>query len=117
MLNFARFDLENLGEPELSRPEADRLVEGDPVHRTWNLETAQGDKIFSGVWEATPGKWRVVYEEWEFCSFLSGVSILHEEGQEPVRLAAGDSFVLRPGFKGIWEVVETTRKLYVIVLP
>ena len=29
---------------------------------------------------------------------------------------AGDSFVLRPGFKGSWEVLETTRKEYVIRL-
>jgi len=27
---------------------------------------------------------------------------------------AGDSFVLRPGFRGTWEVVETTRKDFVI---
>jgi uncharacterized protein len=30
---------------------------------------------------------------------------------------AGDSFVIRPGFRGVWEVIETTRKDYVIVLP
>ncbi|MBB4525923.1 UNVERIFIED_ORG: putative cupin superfamily protein, partial [Rhizobium sophorae] len=27
---------------------------------------------------------------------------------------AGDRMILRPGFKGTWEVVETTRKDYVI---
>jgi len=32
-------------------------------------------------------------------------------------LRAGDSFVLRPGFKGSWEVLETTRKQYVILMP
>jgi uncharacterized cupin superfamily protein len=29
-------------------------------------------------------------------------------------LRAGDRAVIRPGFKGTWEVVETTRKDYVI---
>ena len=32
----------------------------------------------------------------------------------PVEVGPGDGFVLRPGFKGTWEVVETTRKEYVI---
>jgi uncharacterized protein len=33
-----------------------------------------------------------------------------------MKLRAGDTFILRPGFKGSWEVVETTRKAYVIRL-
>lgn len=111
-----RFDPDHLGEPEETAPLAERLVSGDPRHRTWNLETLPDGALFAGIWESTPGAWRVDYEEWEFCSILEGVSILREDGEEPVRLAAGDSFVLRPGFKGIWEVVETTRKLYVIRL-
>jgi hypothetical protein len=32
-----------------------------------------------------------------------------------VHLRAGDRMILRPGFKGTWEVIETTRKDYVIV--
>ena len=41
-------------------------------------------------------------------------AIVTEEGGEPVHLKAGDRMILRPGFKGTWEVVETTRKDYVI---
>ena len=37
-----------------------------------------------------------------------------EDGGEAVHLRAGDSYILRPGFKGTWEVLETTRKDYVI---
>ncbi|MCK0196705.1 cupin domain-containing protein [Ancylobacter sp. 6x-1] len=110
------YDLGKLGVPEESAPDADRVIAGNPRHLTWNLETTPDEKVFSGVWESSPGMWRVEYEEWEFCSFLSGVSVLHEEGKLPVRLEAGDSFVIRPGFRGVWEVVETTRKLYVIRL-
>lgn len=113
---FLPFDLERFGEPEETVPPADRIVAGDPRHLTWNFETLPDNALFAGVWESSPGAWRVDYEEWEFCTLLSGVSILHEDGREPVRLKAGDSFVLRPGYKGVWEVVETTRKLYVIRL-
>jgi uncharacterized cupin superfamily protein len=39
--------------------------------------------------------------------------ITAEDGTE-YPLQAGDSFILRPGFRGTWEVIETTRKDYVI---
>lgn len=110
------FDLADLGEPEETVPLPERIVSGDPRHLTWNLEALPDNALFAGIWESSPGAWRVDYEEWEFCSFTQGVSILHEDGKEPITLKAGDSFVIRPGFKGIWEVVETTRKLYVIRL-
>ncbi len=98
--------------PEISRPDPARVIEGDPVHRTWNIEE-QGD-LFCGIWESTPGKWRIAYDEWEYCRILSGVSVIAEDGGAVLRVQAGDSFVIRPGFAGTWEVIETTRKDYVI---
>jgi uncharacterized cupin superfamily protein len=47
---------------------------------------------------------------------LSGHSIVTPEGAPSVHLRAGDTMVLEPGFRGTWEVVETTRKTYVIRL-
>jgi uncharacterized protein len=102
-------------EPEEGAPAADRLISGEPRFRTWNVEEAEGG-VYAGLWEATPGKWRIDYDEWEFCHILYGVSVVTEDGGEARRVTAGDSFVLRPGFKGSWEVVETTRKEYVIRL-
>lgn len=102
-------------DPEPGAPGADRLISGDPKFRTWNVEEREGG-LYAGIWEATPGKWRVQYDEWEFCHILSGVSVLTEDGGEARTLKGGDSFVLRPGFKGSWEVLETTRKEYVIKL-
>jgi uncharacterized protein len=100
-------------EPELGAPAAGRLVSGDPKFLTWNVEAAEGG-LYAGIWEATPGKWRIEYDEWEFCHILSGISVISEDGGEARTVRAGDSFVLRPGFKGSWEVVETTRKEYVV---
>jgi uncharacterized cupin superfamily protein len=102
------------GEPETGRPDPSRLISGDPVHTTWNAEDHDG--LYAGVWQSTPGAWRVVYDEWEFCHILAGHSILTEDGGAPRHLRAGDAFVIRPGFTGVWEVVETTRKEYVIRL-
>jgi uncharacterized protein len=102
------------GEPEADAPAADRILSGAPAFRTWNAEERDG--LYAGIWEATPGKWRISYDEWEFCHILSGVSVITEDGGEARTVRAGDSFILRPGFKGSWEVVETTRKEYVIRL-
>jgi uncharacterized cupin superfamily protein len=113
---FLTFDITGVT-PEHETPAAEKIVSGEPRFTTWNLEEAEGGTLFAGVWEATPGKWSIAYDEWEYCTILSGVSRITEDGGDTVTVSAGDSFVLRPGFKGTWEVIETTRKQYVIKLP
>ena len=51
----------------------------------------------------------------EFCHILQGVVEIIEDGRSPVTYRAGDSFVMKPGFVGIWWTVETVRKIYVTV--
>jgi hypothetical protein len=101
-------------EPETERPDPEKVLSGDPVFKTWNIEERDG--LYCGIWESTPGKWRIRYEEWEYCRILSGVSILTATDGTPRKVVAGDSFIIRPGFEGTWEVIETTRKDYVIRL-
>ncbi|MBU9698209.1 cupin domain-containing protein [Rhodobacteraceae bacterium HSP-20] len=98
--------------PETTRPDPDRVIAGDPVHTTWNIEDRDG--LFCGLWQSTPGKWRVSYSEWEYVHILSGHSILTDAAGRETHLKAGDSYIIRPGFTGTWEVVETTLKDYVI---
>ena len=102
------------GPGETERPDPAKVLSGDPVFTTWNLEERDG--LYCGVWRATPGKWRVAYTEWEYFRMLSGRSVLTPDGGAPVTLQAGDSYILRPGFAGTWEVTETTTKEYVIRL-
>lgn len=99
--------------PEAGRPAADRLIAGDPQFLTWNIEEA-GDGLYAGIWQSSPGKWRIVYDEWEYFHILEGYSIVTADGEAPIHLRAGDRLVLRPGFIGTWEVIETTRKDYVV---
>jgi uncharacterized cupin superfamily protein len=40
---------------------------------------------------------------------------LTEEGRQPVTYRKGDSFVMKPGYRGDWKTIETVRKIYVIV--
>jgi len=113
MTHFARLTRDGLV-PETSRPDPARVLRGDPVHTAWPLEDRDG--LSCGLWQSTPGAWRVSYSEWEYCHILSGLSVLTEDGKDPVTLRAGDSIVIRPGFSGIWDVVETTLKDCVICL-
>lgn len=99
---------------EVERPSADKLISGDPEFTTWNIEDVDG--LYCGTWRSTPGKWKIQYDEWEYCHILEGHSIISEDGGDTSEVRAGDSFVIRPGFSGTWEVVETTTKEYVIRL-
>jgi uncharacterized cupin superfamily protein len=115
MTSFVSIDTNGI-EPEKGAPAPDRVMAGQPTFRTWNAEETS-DGVYAGIWEATPGKWRIIYDEWEFCHILSGLSVITEDDGEARTVKPGDSFVLKPGFKGTWEVLETTRKEYVIHLP
>ncbi|WP_330647190.1 cupin domain-containing protein [Thioclava sp. FTW29] len=98
----------------------ERLIEGQPQYKTWELdaalaEAAKWGKIRTGIWEATPGKTvSMKGDTFEFCHILSGRCLISEEGGASHEFAAGDSFILKPGFVGTWQTLETLRKIFVI---
>lgn len=97
---------------EITRPDPERILAGDPVHTTWNIEDRDG--LYCGIWQSTPGKWRVSYSEWEYVFIHAGLSVLTGADGHSVTLRAGDRYIIRPGFEGTWECLETTIKDYVI---
>ncbi|MCB4322001.1 cupin domain-containing protein [Alcaligenes sp. 13f] len=99
--------------PDISTVDQADLISGTPEFRLWELECA-GEGMSAGVWESTPGKWRFSNQHWEYFHVRSGVSIVTEAGGQARTVRAGDSVILRAGFQGTWEVVETTRKEYVV---
>ena len=87
-----------------------RTVDGGP----WR--EARGGEVNTGIWQATPGTYRSIKGElFEFCHILEGVVELTEENGETRTFRKGDSFLMKPGFKGIWKTIETVRKIYVTV--
>lgn len=104
--------------PRENVPAPDRLISGNPQLKTWAQDEAHGALVHTGVWEATPGVTHSIKgTTFEFCHILSGVVELTPEGGEPVTYKAGDSFVMKPGFVGVWKTIETVRKIYVTVTP
>lgn len=108
--------------PQVAQARPDRLIAGTPEFRTWAQDTAR-ENVRTGVWQATPGETRSIKgetrlikgETLEVCHILSGVVENTPEGGTPVHYGAGDCFVLKPGFVGVWKTIETVRKIYVIV--
>lgn len=108
---FRQFDIAGIV-PEPDAPDPAQVVSGDPRFTTWAIE--DGPEIFAGIWEATPGAWRVHFTEWEYCRILSGRLLITDGNGLVAGIGPGGSFVIRPGFRGTWEVKETLRKEYVI---
>ena len=105
--------------PKEAEPAPDRLVEGAPRFKTWELDSARcpssWSQIRTGVWEATAGKTiSIKGETFEFCHILSGRCEISEDGGATHVFAAGDSFLMKPGFTGTWATLETLRKIFVI---
>jgi hypothetical protein len=90
-----------------------RLIEGAPMTRT-RIDYQQGESVFVGEWGSEVGAWRVAYDEWEYCTMREGACELTPDGGAPQRFTAGDSFVIEPGFKGVWRVLQPMRKTFVV---
>ena len=94
----------------------ERLLAGNPQYKTWTQDLAKDDLVHTGVWEATPGETRSIKgETFEFCHIISGTAEITPDGGEPLTFKAGDRFVMKPGFTGVWKTIETVRKIYVTV--
>lgn len=103
--------------PKESKPLPERLIAGDPDFTCWPLDVSRGEMIHTGIWQATPGETRSIKGgTFEFCYILSGVVEITPDGCEPLIYRAGDSFVMKPGFTGVWKTIETVRKIYVTVM-
>lgn len=99
---------------EESAPAADRTIAGAPRTQVWNHYADASGQFFAGTWGSSPGKWRVVYAEHEFCHLLEGDVVLEADDGRRWDFHAGDAWVIPAGFSGTWETVTPARKRYAI---
>jgi uncharacterized protein len=95
-------------------PAVDRIIAGNPVQRAWVLYESPDERYCCGVWECAPGKWRVVFDEHEFCELQAGELVITAEDGTVTHVRAGDAFVTPAAFTGTWEVLAPARKLFTI---
>ena len=101
-------------ETEAFLPAAAKIIAGNPSQKMWPHYTNQSNEFHTGIWQADIGKWEVSYSEDEYCFILEGKNVVTNADGETITVQAGDHFVIPAGFSGTWEVVEPTRKVYVI---
>ena len=69
-----------------------------------------------GVWECTPGQFTADRSAAaEFCYFLQGTIVMTQLDGTRRTLGPGDAIMLPRGWKGTWEIIEHTRKIYVFL--
>jgi len=101
-------------EPIEYLPAPEKIVSGHPRQRVWSQYTDASQKFSVGIWECEPGAWRIRYTEEEYCRVVMGRSLLTSADGVVREVVAGDEFVIPRWFEGVWEVLERTRKVYVI---
>jgi uncharacterized cupin superfamily protein len=92
----------------------EKIVSGSPQTRTWVQYDNPAQKLSAGEWEASIGKWRIAYAEWEYVHVISGHCVLAGDDGSCITAGPGDAFVIEPGFTGTWEVTAQMRKHWVI---
>lgn len=99
-----RFDLN--AQPDPDKPS---------TTREWH--SAADGAFKAGFWAAKPGKAEVHYQKDELCVLLEGKVRLTDAAGRVETYSKGDVFLIPSGFKGLWETLEPTRKIYAIHKP
>ena len=94
-----------------------QVLEGNPT-ATYNVVGRTNDgRNYTGVWECTPGKFRVEYRWDETIYVLAGRVTIEEENGPVKEFKTGDVVHFPDGLNCVWTVHETIRKVYTLFLP
>ena len=117
MSSIVKFDQPS-GPPEIDFPREERREIGAPERRTWVLYESAPAGLVAGIWECEVGRWRIQMDpgEHEYMVVLSGRCRLHATDRTFTEAGPGEALVIPAGFAGSFEVLETLRKHFVIVV-
>lgn len=68
-----------------------------------------------GIWECSPGRWERTIMQEEFAHFVKGSARFIPAQGAPIDIEAGDTVWFPANSRGIWEIREDVRKVYVII--
>lgn len=113
-MKIINFPAAPLQDTEWTKVAAEKVASGTPESTYKVVYTSDDNALTTGIYECTPGKWRVSYDEDEFCTLLEGRLRMTSETGEVQEYAAPDSFLIPKGYKGFWEPLCKLRKFFVI---
>ena len=88
---------------------------GEPVCQLRGLTISENDDgSQAGIWECTPGKFVREVTQAESVTFLSGHCFFHPDNGDPIEIKGGDVLFFPENSTGIWEILETVRKAYLV---
>lgn len=68
----------------------------------------------AGIWDCTPGSWRLELPRDELCHFVSGHATYRRDDGEIIEVTPGTVVHFREGWCGIVTVHETIRSVYML---
>ncbi len=68
----------------------------------------------AGIWDCTPGSWRLELPRDELCHFVSGRATYSRDDGEVIEVAPGTVVHFREGWTGTVTVHETIRSIYML---
>jgi uncharacterized protein len=116
-VSVRKFSAAVAGEGEEYFLPPEKLLQGNPRQTAWLHYTDPSGRFMAGIWHSERGRWKILYTEEEYCQLLEGRSVITDQAGNALSVCAGDEFVIPAGFSGTWEVIEPTRKRFVIYEP
>lgn len=98
-------------------PDEDKRIKGKPRRVTSEYFNNAEHGVRAGTWSAEAGSYRVelAASKHEFFHILTGrVQVSQPDGSDPKCYGPGDTGIIPPGFKGIFEIVEPASKFWVV---
>jgi uncharacterized protein len=90
---------------------------GEPMTSGRVLQAGADGLPLVGIWECTPGGWSIENRpDTETVMLLKGRARLTDADGSSTELGPGEGIVLPRGWSGRWDILETTRKFYVVVV-
>ncbi len=90
------------------------MIEGESRTSGVVLHKGPNGESEAGLWICTPGTWECHVTNDEFCHFLEGRCTYTHESGEVIEIVPETAAFFPAGWKGICQVHETVRKVYMI---
>jgi uncharacterized cupin superfamily protein len=102
-----------LTEPAISIDPSVVLSGTNVVERTRILYADAAGEMTVGLWESSPGAWRIDTNEEEYVRLLHGEICISDGTGAGSHFKPGDSFFVPEHFRGVWESIGEVRKIFV----